>query len=73
MPYIRTMNAQNIIDEIGLFVALALGVTALIFFFFFRSFRATFITLIVVSIGVVWAFGFIGLFRYEIIYSICFL
>ncbi len=66
MPYIRTMNAQNIIDEIGLFVALALGVTALIFFFFFRSFRATFITLVVVSIGVVWAFGIIGLFRYEI-------
>ncbi len=66
MPYIRTMNAQNIIDEIGIFVALALGVTALIFFFFFRSFRATFITLIVVSIGVIWAFGFIGLFRYEI-------
>ena len=66
MPYIRTMNAQNIIDEIGMFVGLALGVTALIFFFFFRSFRATFITLIVVSIGVVWAFGFIGLFRYEI-------
>jgi len=66
MPYIRTMNAQNIIDEIGIFVGLALGVTALIFFFFFRSFRATFITLLVVSIGVVWAFGFIGLFRYEI-------
>ncbi|SNR55073.1 hypothetical protein SAMN06265371_10573 [Lutibacter agarilyticus] len=66
MPYIRTMNAQNIIDEIGLFVGLALGVTALIFFFFFRSIRATFITLLVVSIGVVWAFGFIGLFRYEI-------
>ena len=66
MPYIRTMNAQNIIDEIGLFVGLALGVTALIFFFFFRSIRATVITLLVVSIGVVWAFGFIGLFRYEI-------
>ena len=66
MPYIRTMNAQNIIDEIGLFVVLALGVTALIFFFFFRSFRATLITLLVVSIGVVWAFGIIGLFRYEI-------
>lgn len=66
MPYIRTMNAQNIIDEIGMFVFLALGITALIFFFFFRSFRATFITLLVVSIGVIWAFGFIGLFRYEI-------
>jgi len=66
MPYIRTMNAQNIIDEIGMFVVLALGITALIFFFFFRSFRATFITLLVVSIGVIWAFGFIGLFEYEI-------
>lgn len=66
MPYIRTMNAQNIIDEIGLFVGLALAVTALIFFFFFRSIRATLITLLVVCIGVVWAFGFIGLFRYEI-------
>jgi hypothetical protein len=66
MPYIRTMNAQNIIDEIGLFVGLALGVTALIFFFFFRSIRATMITLLVVSICVTWAFGFIGLFRYEI-------
>ena len=66
MPYIRTMNAQNIIDEIGMFVGLALGITALIFFFFFRSFRATFITLLVVSVGVTWAFGFIGWFQYEI-------
>ena len=44
----------------------ALLVTAIIFFFFFRSFRATFITLLVVLIGVVWAFGFIGLFGFEI-------
>ncbi len=66
MPYIRTMNAQNIKDEMGLFVGLALLVTAIIFFFFFRSFRATFITLLIVSIGVVWSFGFIGLFRFEI-------
>jgi predicted RND superfamily exporter protein len=66
MPYIRTLNAQNIQNEISLFVGGALGITALIFFFFFRSFRATFITLLVVIIGVVWAFGFIGLFRYEI-------
>ncbi|QOD59616.1 MMPL family transporter [Polaribacter haliotis] len=66
MPYIRTLNAQNIQDEIILFVVGALGITALIFFFFFRSFRATFITLLVVLIGVIWAFGFIGLFRYEI-------
>lgn len=66
MPYVRTMNAQNIIDEMKMFVLLALGVTALIFFLFFRSVRATFITLTVVITGVVWAFGFIGWFRYEI-------
>ncbi|WP_299118360.1 efflux RND transporter permease subunit [uncultured Tenacibaculum sp.] len=66
MPYIRTVNSQNIINEMGIFVVGALLITAIIFFFFFRSFRATFITLLVVGIGVVWAFGFIGLFRYEI-------
>jgi uncharacterized protein len=66
MPYIRTLNAQNIQNEIGIFVAGALLITAIIFFLFFRSFRATFITLLVVMIGVTWAFGFIGWFRYEI-------
>ncbi len=66
MPYIRTLNAQNIQNEIGIFVGGALLITAFIFFFFFRSFRATFITLLVVMVGVTWAFGFIGLFRYEI-------
>jgi len=66
MPYIRTLNAKNIKDEMQLFVGGALAITALIFFFFFRSFRATFITLFVVIIGVVWAFGFIGWFGYEI-------
>ena len=66
MPYIRTLNAQNIQDEILLFVLGALVITAIIFFFFFRSFRATFITLLVVLIGVIWAFGFIGWFNYEV-------
>ncbi len=66
MPYIRTLNSLNITKEMGIFVVGALLITAIIFFFFFRSFRATFITLLVVGVGVVWAFGFIGLFRYEI-------
>ncbi|ETN94427.1 efflux RND transporter permease subunit [Zhouia amylolytica] len=66
MPYIRTLNSQHIIDEIGLFILAALGVTSLIFFFFFRSFRATFISMVVVLIGVMWAFGILGLLHYEI-------
>lgn len=66
MPYIRTLNSKNIADEMMLFVLGALVITAIIFFFFFRSFRATFITLLVVGVGVVWAFGFIGLLGYEL-------
>lgn len=66
MPYIRTLNAQLIVDEIGWFIGAALLVTSIIFFFFFRSFRATFISLIVVCIGVMWTFGIIGLLKYEI-------
>jgi len=66
MPYIRTLNSQNIVDEIPIFIGAALFVTSLIFFLFFRSFRATFISLIVVCIGVMWTFGFLGLLNYEI-------
>ncbi|MBO3099283.1 efflux RND transporter permease subunit [Gelidibacter pelagius] len=66
MPYIRTLNSQNIVDEIGLFIGAALLVTSLIFFLFFRSFRATMIALVVVSFGVMWTFGIIGLLGYEI-------
>ena len=66
MPYIRTLNSQNIIDEIGIFIIAALSVTSLIFFFFFRSFRATLISIIVVLIGVMWTFGILGLLEYEI-------
>lgn len=66
MPYIRTLNSKNIIDEIGLFIGGALLVTSLIFFFFFRSVRATLISMVTVLIGVMWAFGVIGLLHYEI-------
>ena len=66
MPYVRTLNAQNIIDEIGFFVISAILVTSIIFFLFFRSIRATLISLLVVSIGVMWSFGTLGLLNYEI-------
>ncbi|MFO7719092.1 MAG: efflux RND transporter permease subunit, partial [Gillisia sp.] len=66
MPYIRTLNAKNITDEISLFIGAALLVTSLIFFFFFRSIRATLIAMVTVMIGVMWAFGIIGLLHFEI-------
>jgi uncharacterized protein len=66
MPYIRTLNAKSIVDEIGLFVGAALGITSLLFFFFYRSIRATMISMFVVIVGVMWSFGTLGLLNYEI-------
>jgi predicted RND superfamily exporter protein len=66
MPYIRTLNAQTILNEISLFIGAALFLTSLLFFYFFRSFRATMISLIIVIISVMWSFGVLGLLDYEI-------
>ena len=66
MPYIRTLNAKSILGEISLFIGAALFITSFIFFFFFRSHRATLIAVLIVIFGVMWTFGFIGLFRFEI-------
>lgn len=66
MPYIRTLNTKTIKGEIGIFIGASLFVTSLLFFFFFRSFRATMISLSIVIVGVLWSFGFLGLFNYEI-------
>lgn len=66
MPYIRTINTENMKGEIGLFIGAALFITSLIFFMFFRSFRATFISICILIIGVMWSFGTLGLFHYKI-------
>lgn len=66
MPYIRTINAENMKGEIGLFIGAALFITSLIFFLFFRSFRATFISICILLVGVMWSFGTLGLFHYKI-------
>ena len=66
MPYVRTLNAENILNEMKFFVLIAILVTALIFFLFFKSIKATVISILVVLIGVIWALGTIGLLQYEI-------
>jgi len=66
MPYIRTINAADMKGEIGLFIGAALLTVSLIFFFFFRSFRATFISICILVVGVIWSFGTLGLFGYKI-------
>jgi predicted RND superfamily exporter protein len=66
MPYIRTINAEDMKGEIGLFIGAALLITSLIFFLFFRSYRATFISICILLFGVMWSFGTLGLFHYKI-------
>ena len=66
MPYIRTINAENMKGEIALFIGAALFITSLIFFLFFRSFRATFISILILLFGVMWSFGTLGLLHYRI-------
>src|SRR5690606_21411654 len=64
MRYVRTLNAQNIVDELGKFIALALGAASLVFVLCFRSCRATFCSLLVVRIGAMWTFRIIGVLQY---------
>jgi predicted RND superfamily exporter protein len=49
-----------------MFVGLAVLVTAILLFLFFKSFRVTMISLLVVVIGVIWSIGTIGLFDYKL-------
>ena len=66
LPYIRTVTADSISNEVGLFISLALLLTAIILYFFFRSIQVMTISMIVVGIGVIWSFGTLGLLGYEI-------
>jgi predicted RND superfamily exporter protein len=66
MPYIRTINAENMKGEIGLFIGAALFITSLIFFLFFRSVLATSISIFILLLSVIWSFGTLGLFHYKI-------
>ena len=66
LPYIRTVHSELIRKEVGLFIFLALFVTAVILFFFFRSVKVMMISMVVVGIGVVWSFGTLGILGYEI-------
>lgn len=66
IPYLRMGNVTQLKSEIYLFVALATLVTAILFYLFLRSLRATLISLIIVAIGVVWSLALMAIFGFEI-------
>jgi len=66
MPYMRSVNSIILQSEISLFIFLTLFITSFILYLFFRSFKAMFISIVIVVLGVIWSFGFVEIFNYNI-------
>jgi predicted RND superfamily exporter protein len=65
LPFIRATNMDKIRGELRLFVILAMVVTAILLWMFFRSIKVVLVSLTVVAFGVVFSFGIIGMFGYR--------
>ena len=66
LPYIRTIVAQKIKKELGMFVGLSALITALLLFIFFKNYKVVIFSVLVVLVGVIWSTGIIGLFNYQL-------
>lgn len=66
MPYIRSAFMGRVSSEMTLFLALAVLVTAIILWIFFRTFSSVIFSVIVVAVGVLWSVGILQLFGYKI-------
>lgn len=66
VPYIRVVNSVKIKRELYMFSVLALLICIVVLFIFFRSFKAVFVPVLIVIIGVIWAMGMLALFGYKI-------
>jgi predicted RND superfamily exporter protein len=65
-PYIRTVISDLVSHEFVLFLALSLGITAIILLLFFRTAYAVIFPLIVVVLGVICSLGILVLNNYDI-------
>lgn len=66
LAFIRLEMTKLIKSELKMFIILALIVTVIILFLFFRSVKPVLISLMVVALGVVWSLGTMSLLGYEI-------
>ncbi len=66
LPYIRTAISEKIEKEMEVFVLLALLVTIVILYIFFRSLRVILFSIIVIGISISWTLGIMGLFGYKV-------
>ena len=66
LPFIRAENMESLRAEVRFFMVISLLATVLVLFFFFRSFKVILVASVIVSIGVCWTLGLLGLFDYEV-------
>jgi len=66
LPYIRTLVAKKLESELQLFIILAMAISAIFLYLFFRSTKAVIFPMLIVIISVIWALGLMALFDYRI-------
>jgi len=66
MPYVRSYTAQKLPKELAMFCIMALVLTAITLFAFYRSVYAVIFPLILLAISGVFTFGIVGLLGYKI-------
>lgn len=66
LPHIRVIIGKRVMGEMYIFIALAIAVTSLLLFIFFRSFRVVGICNLVVFTAVIWSMGIIGMCGFKL-------
>ncbi len=66
LPYIRTVTAKKVEDELKFFVLMALLVASVLLMIFFKNIKIVVVTMTIVVINVVWVLGLISLLGYKI-------
>ncbi len=66
LPWVRTVIAERVKGEMGVFLIGSLVLSLIILFLFFRSINTTLISMGIVLVSVIWSVGLITLFGYKI-------
>lgn len=66
LPFVRSVIAGKVKNEMTLFLFLSVMVTGLIMLLFFRSFSAVIFPMIIIAVVVIWVLGTLVLFGYKI-------
>lgn len=66
LPHLRVVIGKRVVNEMYIFVALLILVSAILLYFFFRSFKVVLVCLIVVGVTVIWSMGVIATMNFSL-------